>query len=226
MGSFIDLSAVQSHLVSAGHKMTSQEVAQLLNNLGFLIPKEGTNPPNDVVSPLKPNFIAPTVPSYESVMYNIPDEVHLPPLPRSPDGIASLAAKLDDLEEQLNAINDAQTRVTHEWGTERQNEEEEEEEAEQDVFCGACACCPPTSGTCMMGMLGNGAQQLRDWAQGRWPNLPQCSSDQLGFSNGGRPAERVGSRHSRGRPGGARKALRPPQGSKRPVRTDPVARYR
>ena len=225
MGSFIDIGAVQSHLVSAGHKMTSQEVAQLLNDLGFTTPKEDpfkhAEPSidtqfNPIISqPFQLPHMPP--PSY----YTHPEELPISSS-HSNDGITALASKLDELEEQLNAINNAQERVTEYWGEERIEEEEIQ------ATCATCGChcsqpgCTPVMHSSVL--LGPQAQQLQDWAQVRLPNLANFNG--LSSRNENRiekPSHGMPSRQSMTRLSPTRKL---PQGSKRGIKSDPVARYR
>ena len=167
MGSHIDIEVVKRHLDSVGHTMSSHGVAHLLRDLGFSVTAEEEEEEDDVAVLRKSNI-------GEIISQNISAEAIYPSrtfktfsattapsastratkrAPTSSAGIASLTAKLDKLEAQLNSITDLQTNLHHKL------------DIDQKRLPNRPAGAPSPS------ILGSEAQQLRDWAAGKWPNI-------------------------------------------------------
>jgi hypothetical protein len=168
MGSRINIDVVKRHLDSVGHKMSSQGIADLLQNLGFTVSAEEE----------KERYRLPKQKIYERVIAAKPREEPLLPsrtnrgvstttdsaaatastarnrAPARGGAIESLAAKLDELETQLNAINNLQTNLHRKLDSDQRRRPR-----------------PVPVAPATLVSLGSEAEQLRDWAAGKWPNI-------------------------------------------------------
>jgi len=170
MGSQINIEVVQRHLDSVGHTLASQSVENLLRDLGFSVNAEEQR---IVESSLleerqlepdtrKKTIDEPLLPSktFKAVSTDVTATAPVVTPKRAPASganVSSLAAKLDALETQLNAINALQTNLYQQLDADQQK------------------LPRPAAAASVSVSLGTEAQQLNDWAAGKWPNLQERS---------------------------------------------------
>lgn len=197
----VDIAAVQRHLAAEGHRLSTSAVASLLKDLGF--PVE-----SDVVETNTYGVKLTASVQYPERERWVRAETLSPRRERTPaaagaaqGGVSRLLAKLEELERQLAAVSISQDRLEGAWP------ERSDEGSGEETMAGDLSWTSKPAPSPHMHLLGSEAQQLRDWAQGRWPAvaapppppLPQRDAADRRRSRGSRPPSR---------------------------RTDPVARYR
>jgi hypothetical protein len=173
MGSNINIAVVQRHLHSVGHQMASESVADLLRQLGFSVNVEEEN--KEAVTNIKTSLIQrflqkeePLLPSRRvlsattSTTATNRDRSNL----SGSASIASLAAKLDALEAQLNKINSLQSNLHQKLDI----DQERVPKVPQLQKMNAAPTCTE-------------AQQLRDWAAEKWPNIGKLRTQRASTSS-------------------------------------------
>ena len=151
------MTVVRRHLESAGHNLSSEKVTDLLRDLGFSV---RPTPPRAQFRPeLDRSHAQNTHPPR-----NVPPKT----ISKGPvGGISALAAKLDELERQIQAVTTAQAKLQDTWKTLDENEDSvcSSRRGEIDPFSPEWRC-----------QLGNEAKQLKDWSNGTWPSISKTTA--------------------------------------------------
>ncbi|KAH7624327.1 hypothetical protein Ndes2526B_g00516 [Nannochloris sp. 'desiccata'] len=220
MGSHINIELVQRHLDSVGHTLSSQGVADLLRDLGFSVNAEKQEKVKCILLEKEPSdakirkkaIDEPILPSRTCIAVSTAFPGTAPGVagnraPASGANVASLAAKLDALETQINTINALQTNIHQKLDTDQQKLPR-----------------PATAAAAAVSVLslGSEAQQLRDWAAGKWPNIQELRSKRSSLSV---ESERSSAQSSTS---STNPQISKRQGSRNTIavkKRDPVARY-
>lgn len=183
------MGAVQRHLAAAGHRLSAPAVASLLADLGFAVGSKRVHTRDY-------DFKIEAEVQYPEKAGRARAEVSLLRRDRAAGAqpaVPRLLAKLEELERQLAAVSVSQDRLDAAW--EAGDVTREAAAGGGGHRWGAKAAAPSPQSR----LLGSEAQQLHDWAQGRWPAVAAAPPDDRGRRARSKPPSR---------------------------RTDPVARYR